>query len=139
MKTLIVGTGSLVAGLLIGLAGGSSFGDPAPVSIQGLAPPVTVTAAPEILTKTPESTTVVQRPPVSTKTRIVPQPVLVAEQPAKTTTRTTTAKPTAVAKSQVSYDSCAEVRAAGKAPIKKGQPGYSTKLDRDKDGIACDS
>jgi hypothetical protein len=31
------------------------------------------------------------------------------------------------------------VRAAGKAPLHKGDPGYSTKLDRDGDGIACDT
>jgi hypothetical protein len=43
-----------------------------------------------------------------------------------------------VPKSTVSYGSCDEVRAAGAAPIYKGEPGYSTKLDRDKDGIACD-
>lgn len=38
----------------------------------------------------------------------------------------------------VSYKSCAEVKAAGKAPLYKGDPGYSTKLDRDGDGIACE-
>lgn len=38
----------------------------------------------------------------------------------------------------VSYKSCDEVRAAGKAPLKRDQPGYSTKLDRDGDGVACD-
>ncbi len=38
----------------------------------------------------------------------------------------------------VSYANCTEVRKAGKAPIKQGEPGYSTKLDRDGDGIACD-
>nr|WP_271210872.1 excalibur calcium-binding domain-containing protein [Rhodococcus wratislaviensis]GLK36456.1 hypothetical protein GCM10017611_33130 [Rhodococcus wratislaviensis] len=43
-----------------------------------------------------------------------------------------------VPKSTVSYGSCDEVRAAGAAPIYKREPGYSTKLDRDKDGIACD-
>lgn len=48
-------------------------------------------------------------------------------------TTTTTAAVTAV-----SYASCAEARAAGVAPISKGQPGYSTRLDADKDGIACD-
>ncbi|WP_241031613.1 excalibur calcium-binding domain-containing protein [Rhodococcus koreensis] len=46
--------------------------------------------------------------------------------------------PPPVPKSTVSYGSCDEVRAAGAAPIYKGEPGYSTKLDRDKDGIACD-
>ncbi|WP_368904895.1 excalibur calcium-binding domain-containing protein [Bacillus wiedmannii] len=38
----------------------------------------------------------------------------------------------------VSYANCTEVRKAGKAPIKQGEPGYSPKLDKDGDGIACD-
>lgn len=38
----------------------------------------------------------------------------------------------------VVYANCDAVRKAGKAPLKKGQPGYSTKLDRDGDGIACE-
>lgn len=40
---------------------------------------------------------------------------------------------------KVTYKTCAEVKAAGKAPIRKGDPGYSTKLDRDGDGVACES
>jgi hypothetical protein len=138
MKTLIVGVGTFVVGCMVGLVGGVSTGAE-PVAVQSLAPPVTITAPPEILTQTPTRETVVQRPPASTKTRVAPVPVFVADQPTKTTTRTTTARPTAVAKSQASYSSCAEVREAGKAPIKKGQPGYSSKLDRDGDGTACDT
>lgn len=42
------------------------------------------------------------------------------------------------ANENVTYNSCAEVRAAGKAPLKRGDPGYSAKLDRDGDGIACE-
>ncbi|WP_246097865.1 GmrSD restriction endonuclease domain-containing protein [Rhodococcus spelaei] len=38
----------------------------------------------------------------------------------------------------VSYASCSAVRAAGAAPIYAGQPGYSRKLDRDGDGVACE-
>ncbi|MFK0252042.1 excalibur calcium-binding domain-containing protein [Streptomyces sp. NPDC090445] len=38
----------------------------------------------------------------------------------------------------VVYKSCAEAKAAGAAPIRRGQPGYSRSLDRDNDGIACD-
>jgi phosphatidylserine/phosphatidylglycerophosphate/cardiolipin synthase-like enzyme len=38
----------------------------------------------------------------------------------------------------VEYANCDAVRKAGKAPLKKGQPGYSTKLDRDGDGVACE-
>ncbi|MET3861682.1 hypothetical protein ABIE38_002618 [Dietzia sp. 2505] len=37
-----------------------------------------------------------------------------------------------------SFSSCAEARAAGAAPLYVGQPGYSTKLDRDRDGVACE-
>ena len=38
----------------------------------------------------------------------------------------------------VAYASCADVEAAGKAPLHRGDPGYSAKLDRDGDGTACD-
>ncbi|MFI5694387.1 excalibur calcium-binding domain-containing protein [Kribbella sp. NPDC051586] len=36
------------------------------------------------------------------------------------------------------YRSCAEVRAAGKAPLRRGEPGYSRALDPDGDGVACE-
>lgn len=38
----------------------------------------------------------------------------------------------------VRYRNCAEARAAGVAPIRRGEPGYSRHLDRDNDGIACE-
>lgn len=37
-----------------------------------------------------------------------------------------------------SFPNCSAARAAGKAPISYGQPGYSRKLDRDGDGVACE-
>lgn len=37
------------------------------------------------------------------------------------------------------YANCAAAKAAGAAPLYAGQPGYSTALDRDKDGVACES
>ncbi|GGS29163.1 excalibur calcium-binding domain-containing protein [Actinokineospora fastidiosa] len=39
----------------------------------------------------------------------------------------------------VYYANCAAARAAGAAPLYAGQPGYRPALDRDNDGIACDS
>jgi hypothetical protein len=36
------------------------------------------------------------------------------------------------------FRSCAEARAAGKAPLHRGDPGYSAALDRNGDGVACD-
>lgn len=44
----------------------------------------------------------------------------------------------APAQPDVTYKNCSEVRAAGKAPLYRGQPGYAAKLDRDGDGIACE-
>lgn len=38
----------------------------------------------------------------------------------------------------VYYQSCREVRAAGAAPLRAGQPGYRVGLDRDRDGVACE-
>ncbi|MFZ2750235.1 MAG: excalibur calcium-binding domain-containing protein, partial [Propioniciclava sp.] len=36
------------------------------------------------------------------------------------------------------YKNCDAVRAAGKAPIRRGEPGYDKHLDRDGDGIGCE-
>jgi hypothetical protein len=36
------------------------------------------------------------------------------------------------------YPNCSAARAAGAAPIRRGDDGYSRKLDRDGDGVACE-
>ena len=41
-------------------------------------------------------------------------------------------------KSKVHYKNCDEVKEAGAAPLYEGDPGYSSKLDRDGDGVACE-
>lgn len=38
----------------------------------------------------------------------------------------------------VYYSGCRDVRAAGKAPLYAGQPGYRPGMDGDGDGIACE-
>jgi hypothetical protein len=38
----------------------------------------------------------------------------------------------------VTYSGCNEVRAAGKAPLHAGQPGYRPDMDGDDDGIGCE-
>jgi hypothetical protein len=45
----------------------------------------------------------------------------------------------APAPAETYFRSCAEVRAAGRAPILRGQDGYRSGLDRDGDGRACES
>ncbi|MEO7634597.1 MAG: excalibur calcium-binding domain-containing protein [Sphingomicrobium sp.] len=38
----------------------------------------------------------------------------------------------------VYYSGCREVRAAGRAPLYAGEPGYREGLDGDSDGVACE-
>ncbi len=40
--------------------------------------------------------------------------------------------------SEVYFKNCTAVREAGAAPLYEGDPGYSRKLDRDGDGVACE-
>jgi hypothetical protein len=36
------------------------------------------------------------------------------------------------------FRNCTEARAAGAAPVRRGEPGYGAHLDRDNDGIGCE-
>jgi hypothetical protein len=36
------------------------------------------------------------------------------------------------------FKNCAEARAAGAAPVRRGDPGYAPHLDRDNDGVGCE-
>lgn len=47
-------------------------------------------------------------------------------------------RPSSPARSGTYYRSCKEVRAAGAAPLRRGQPGYRAEMDGDGDGIACE-
>ncbi|MGH3934526.1 MAG: excalibur calcium-binding domain-containing protein [Pseudonocardiaceae bacterium] len=61
---------------------------------------------------------------------VAPQPVApqpVAPQPSNDSSS-----------SAVYYKNCDAARAAGAAPINRGEPGYRSALDRDNDGVACE-
>ena len=85
-----------------------------------------VHAAPKVVTTSaaarPAPKPAVQQPPAP---RPAPKP---APQPV--------AQP---APKSASYANCAAVKAAAAAPLYRGQPGYSSKLDRDGDGVACET
>jgi len=36
------------------------------------------------------------------------------------------------------FANCSEARAAGATPVRRGDPGYASKLDRDNDGVGCE-
>ncbi len=66
------------------------------------------------------------------------QPVALRQNIASSHGAPTSAPPTRRGTGGVYYANCAEARAAGVAPIRRGQPGYAPHLDRDNDGIACE-
>jgi hypothetical protein len=69
----------------------------------------------------PKATTTVAPPPPPQTTYQAPPPAYTPPAPA-----------------EVYYKNCDAARAAGAAPIYRGQPGYRSALDRDNDGIACE-
>jgi len=64
---------------------------------------------------------------------------LFPDRPAQPSSRPPASSPSAedATEDEVVYANCAAVREAGKAPLHRGDPGYSAKLDRDGDGVAC--
>ena len=93
----------------------------------------TTVARPRAITPT---TTVAQRREVL---RAVTDPGTAESTTTKTTTsKSATSKTTTPKASGKGYRSCAEAREAGAAPLLKGDAGYSSKLDQDDDGVACE-
>jgi hypothetical protein len=50
----------------------------------------------------------------------------------------TSQAPTPTSAASVYYANCSDARAAGAAPLRRGDPGYRAGLDRDGDGVACE-
>lgn len=62
---------------------------------------------------------------------VAPAPVAPAPQPEPV--------PAAPAAPAAAFANCSAAKAAGAAPLYAGSPGYAPKLDRDGDGVACES
>lgn len=86
------------------------------------------------------ATSPTSRAPVSPTPKTKDEP----SRPAVTVTQTTTASEepagptTSSPQSGAYYDNCDAARAAGAAPLHRGDPGYRDELDRDGDGVACE-
>lgn len=159
---LIAGIG--VAGVLgLSVVAGLSDGEPAPVvktsptsttRVAGSSTITTtsattvasVTTAPEALSLAPTTTVDVPVvPPVPTTTLAPPPPPPPAIVPVPTTTvdipippSVQLPPPPAPAPAGAYYPNCKAAKAAGAAPLYRGDPGYSSDLDRDGDGVACE-
>lgn len=103
----------------------------------------TPTSTPVTSTETPASShTVIVGPPgydESTGTD-VPPPVAVPTAPSvpQGTVPQTTYELVPSVPAVAPFRSCAAARAAGAAPVYRGDPGYSSAIDRDRDGVACE-
>jgi cytoskeletal protein RodZ len=97
------------------------------------APTTTTTAVPTTTTAAPTTTTRPAPPTTSAPVTAAPR---VTSPPA--TAAPVTAAPATTANSGVYYANCTDARAAGAAPLTRGQPGYRDGLDRDHDGVACE-
>jgi len=70
---------------------------------------------------------------------LLTSPAAPGRAPAAAATSTMSAAAAAAAvEASVHYAGCNEVRALGKAPLYRGQPGYRIEMDGDNDGIACE-
>lgn len=90
---------------------------------------------------TPEETTATPEPaPATVEPEPEPEPEPAVEEPEPEPVADEPAPPApahAPAPARP-FTSCAQAREAGAAPLYRGDPGYSPRLDRDKDGVACE-
>lgn len=137
--------GAVSVALLI--AGGALMPTPAPSQAPASSP----AAATRTVTSTARAaapTTTVTQAPVSSSEVASPVATVApesADQPAPAPTDAPPATyapapaPLAEPAAQAGYyPNCSAARAAGVAPLLRGQPGYASKLDRDNDGVACE-
>ena len=78
-------------------------------------------------------------PPADVDANVDPDAGAYVEQPAPEAPVVEEQQAPAPAPAAAFYANCAAVRAAGAAPIYAGDPGYSSDLDRDGDGVACEN
>lgn len=120
----------VVAALCIPLGACAGTEDPKPPTSSTTFPSAPPSSARPPQTPRPTPTT-----PPATPT---PSPTPTSSETSDPSAQTTVEETPQAVPEEVYYSNCTEVRAAGAAPIHRGEPGYSSKLDRDGDGTACD-
>ncbi|WP_211440492.1 excalibur calcium-binding domain-containing protein [Corynebacterium glutamicum] len=143
MKRLALVGSSLIISMGLITACGSAAAEPeapAPTVTETVTSTVTSTAKASTITSTVTETAT---PEDLAQEVVEPAAVQEYSEPEVNTPQQFAAIPdpapaVAPAPSRTYYANCAAVRAAGAAPIYAGSPGYSSKLDRDGDGIACE-
>ena len=93
-------------------------------------PPAAVVAAPVAAAPAPPPAPPAPVAAAPAPQALVPQPAAAPAPPPP---------PPAPAPASVHYENCDAARAAGAAPVYRGDPGYRPGLDRDDDGVGCES
>lgn len=118
--------------------------EPAAATVTYDAPTTTEPPPVDLETDDPEITEPPVTTPAAPRPTAAPRPAATARPAPRRTTQPTPPPPprprtTAPRPPQaVYYPNCAAARAAGAAPLHRGDPGYRPGLDRDGDGIACE-
>lgn len=133
-----VGVGTIAAAIDAGYSWAVSQGILAPIA--GI-PLVTI---PGLIEQQPAPTPAPAPAPAPDPAPAAPEPTpapVPAPAPAPAPAKPAAVQPAAPAikpAASAYYPNCTAARKAGVAPIYRGEPGYSEKLDRDHDGIACE-
>lgn len=132
--TLIIGIGAFILGGALSPAAPSAPTAetvPAVPTEQAVPQPLVVTPPAPQLVPAPQPFEQASPPAVAPAPRVTPAPRVVPAPAPRTEAQDSGGA--------AYYKNCAAARAAGAAPIQKGEPGYRSALDRDGDGTACDT
>lgn len=107
---------------------------------------VTESAVASLVMTPDESPSATPEPEATPETEATPEPEPASEEPTEASDAPEVEEepaapapaPQPVRAPTQMYSSCAQARAAGAAPLYEGDPGYNPRLDRDKDGVACE-
>ena len=107
-------------------------------------PPSTTPPPPRVVELPPPATPAPPTEPSSSEEPPAPTPTVPPASAPPATAPPVTAPPlppppTAPSSDGTYYASCSDAKAHGATNIRRGQPGYRPELDRDNDGVACES
>lgn len=128
-RILYIICGAVAAILLLAIGAAIGSEEPDPINAAEVSTPtMTVT---ETVTETAPPSTVKATPKTVTKTVVKTKTVTKTQQPQQLA-------PEPPQQDSAYYANCSEARAAGVTPLRRGDAGYSSHLDRDGDGVACE-
>lgn len=138
MLKIHTATAGVLAGAL--LLTGCSSSVRAPKPGPSASSSTSVSASPSVSATPSSSPSASATPSESPTPTVTPSAVPTTEAPVQAPAAEAPAQPVqqAPAQSSVYYKNCAEVQAAGAAPLHRGEPGYRPGLDKDGDGVACE-